>query len=285
MRILITGASGAIGKKIIEKLMEQNQPELLVLSREKSEIFSRGVMARTGDLLDPESLNAACEGIDIVIHAAGLTHSSDQQAYFSVNLKGTENLLRAAKTNGVKKFVFISSRTASENGGAYAESKLQAEKAVSDSGLEAVILSLSEVYGSGKGAIEGLINSVKKSSFIFIPGKGEFELCPVFIDDAVQAIAAAAITDKKLLQKYIIAGPKCFSYLRLVEKLEDIFRKKIKKFFIPLFFIKIVSVMFPVIIVRDQIPRLAVKKPSDISLASRDLNFYPRGIEEVYSAE
>jgi nucleoside-diphosphate-sugar epimerase len=279
MRFLIIGASGAIGKKIIEELMKQNQHELVVFGRKKiGDIYGCRVEEKTGDLLDLESLDAACQKIDIVIHSAGLTHSRDSKKYFAVNLKGTENLLLASKKNNVKKFIFISSRTASENGGAYAHSKLLAEKAVAESGLNAIILSLSEVYGSGKDAIDGLINSVKKSSIMLIPGKGEFELCPVFIDDAVQAIVKASVSDKILLSKYIISGPECFSYSDFVKKLEEIFQKKVIKFFIPLFILKIGSILFPGIIVKDQIPRLAVKKPSDISLATRDLNFDPRGI-------
>jgi nucleoside-diphosphate-sugar epimerase len=282
MRILITGASGAIGKKILGELIKQDQHDVLVLSRKKNEspIGSRA-KELAGDLLDRESLDEACRNIDIVIHLAGLTHSRDAKQYFKVNLKGTENLLFASEKNNVKKFIFISSRSASEKGGAYAQSKLSAEKAVADSGLSHVILSLSEVYGSGKDAIEGLINSVKRSSFVLIPGKGEFELCPVHIDDAVRAIVEAALTDKAFLSKYIIAGPECFSYLDFIKKLEDIFDKKIIKIFIPLFVLKIASSIFPQAIVKDQIPRLVVKKPSDISLARRDLNFCPQRIKDV----
>ena len=65
---------------------------------------------------------------DEVIHFAGVTHASDEQQYWNVNLEGTLRLGEAVRANGCRRFVYISTRCATQGSGAYGESKLAAEQ-------------------------------------------------------------------------------------------------------------------------------------------------------------
>ncbi len=131
MKILITGANGGIGKILIKKLIKAGFNDLTVLSRGKSKFEeTKKFKVKIGDLDNFNSLDKALKNIDIIIHLAGITHTKKTKKYFQINTEGTKNLLQAAEKNFVKKFIFISSRAASEKGGAYAYSKFLAEQMV-----------------------------------------------------------------------------------------------------------------------------------------------------------
>ena len=281
MKILITGASGGIGKILIKKLIKAGFDDLVILSRGKSKFEeTEKLKIRIGNLDNFNSLDKALKNIDIIIHLAGITHTKKTKKYFQINTEGTKNLLQAAEKNFVKKFIFVSSRAASEVGGAYAYSKLLAEQMVKKYKFSWIILKPAEVYGAKNDeAVQKLINKIKKSYFIPVPRKGEFELSPVFVDDVV-AVIINSIQTLKNNTSYILAGANSFSYKNLVNLIARACNKKIKIIYVPIFILKIIAFVFPRLLVSDQIPRLLVKKSDDISLAREYLNFNPRNFKE-----
>ena len=293
MKILITGATGIIGRKLIERLKQTEnrfsekikyQLKILIHQIKNNNFKGKGVEIIIGDLLNLDSLNQATLNVDTVVHLAGLTHSNRQNLYYQINTIGTENLLKVCQQNKVKKFIYISSRAASNNGGAYARSKLLAERKVEQSSLNWVILQLAEVYGAGdKEAIYRLVNLIKKSCLIPIIGDGRYLLSPVFVDDVIFGIIKAIEKDNIFRKRYILAGPEEFSYNEIVSLLLKIFKVNKFKIYLPLFLIKFLALFFYIIkrdiIVRDQIPRLLCKKSADIDSAKKDLNYNPRKFE------
>jgi len=292
MRILITGASGSIGQKLIKDLLKLNKYQLRLLVSDKTKIKYRrddiGIIE--GDLLDSTSLVEAARGVKGVIHLAGLTHSHNPELYYKINTIGTKNLLKASERNNVNKFVFVSSRTASESGGAYARSKFLAEEQVKHFKQHWIILNIAEVYGANeKEAINKLIHLIRKSYFIPIVGNGEYELAPIYIDDAVLAIMRVIEKDNIFKKKYTIAGPRQYSYAEIIEILTSKMGLKRKKVYCPIFFIKLFAYfcrkLKRELIYEDQIPRLLSSKPSDITEARADLNFDPiefkNGVEKI----
>ncbi len=109
---LITGGSGFVGRALLARAeraatFKQRPPLLRLLERrptEPSTLFESCV----GDLVDPHSLRRACEGIDTIIHLAGIAHvgSAASAEARAVNLDGSLSLLRMAIDAGVKRFVF-----------------------------------------------------------------------------------------------------------------------------------------------------------------------------------
>jgi len=281
MKILITGASGGIGKILIKKLTNAGFDDLAVLSRSKYNFQkTEKIKVKIGNLDNFDSLDKALKNIDIIIHLAAVTHTNKTKKYFQINVNGTKNLLQAAKKNSVKKFIFVSSRAASKAGGAYAYSKLLAEQMVKKYKYDWIILKPAEIYGAKNGeTIQKLINKIKKSYFIPAPGNGEFELSPVFVNDVIAAIINSIQTTKNNTS-YILAGANSFSYKNLISLIARACNKKIKIIYIPIFALKIVALISPRLLVKDQITRLLVKKSDDISLAREYLNFNPRNFEE-----
>ena len=283
MKILITGGEGNIGKRLVPKLMELKHTITLLLRQNKLS-SDRLVKIVKGDLLNQESLLKATENIDLVVHLAGITHTNNKELYYNVNTKGTKNLITACQKNKVKKFIYISSRTAGIDGGAYAHSKLLAEGEVKKSSMDWIILRVAEAYGaSEKEAITRLIKTIKKVFFVPIIGNGQYTLAPVYVEDVVSAIIACL--DINISKKiYIIAGPDEITYNELVDKILSYSKLKRIKIHIPILFFKIITFVFFIfkkdILVRDQIPRLMSKKSSDIKDAHKDLHFSPITFEQ-----
>jgi NADH dehydrogenase len=286
MKILITGATGIIGSKIIKKLKLIKNCEIKILIRKKETCnFDKTIGIIRGDLIDLNSLNKATKNIDIVLHLAGITHTNKNKSYYKINTTGTENLLKECEKNNVKKFIFISSRTAGLNGGAYAKSKYYAEKMAERYKQNWIILSLAEVYGAGeKDTIYKLLNFAKKWHFIPIMGNGEYLLSPVFVDDVVDTIINAIQNNNIHRKKYIITGPEELTYNEIINQLSSILNKRIYKIYLPIFIFKILAFIFFIfnkkIITRDQIPRLLCEKPFGINSAAKDLNFTQRSFKD-----
>lgn len=284
MNILVTGASGGFGKRLIPALVEREKVKIRVLEH-RSPVELPHCERVSGELADRDSLTAATLGIDIVVHLAALTHSPNREDYFKVNAEGTKNLIEACICNKISRFVYMSSGAAHPQGGAYSESKLAAERWVKESGLPWTILRPREVYGTGgKVGINQLIHWVQKSPLIPVIGNGQYLLSPVFIDDVVSATVEAVFQADALENTYEFAGPEDIMFATLIDRLSAYFGVHVMKFFIPVFFVQAVTSLLNVAnintLVPDQIPRLLCDKQPSIHSEIPLLNYKPRKLEE-----
>lgn len=108
-RILITGASGFIGKALAEAIAGNTPHDLICLSRSPTEL--KGAIAVLGDFSDPNELRKLDphDGIDTLVHLAAVTGGCPEEDCLRVNVAGTHHLLRYLIDRGCKKFVLASS--------------------------------------------------------------------------------------------------------------------------------------------------------------------------------
>lgn len=108
---VVTGATGHIGYALFMRLIAANE-KVRILIRKDSSIFD-GIDAEKyyGDVTDPESLERAFEGADIVYHLAGMIDvtSGHEEAIWNVNVEGTKNVVKACRKCGIKRLVYASS--------------------------------------------------------------------------------------------------------------------------------------------------------------------------------
>ncbi len=147
MRTLVTGASGFIGRHLVDAFADRGD-EVIALDIE-ARPWRDDVRWETGDIRDRERLTALCEGVDAVVHNASVVHTRRNKESFvwDVNYGGTKAILHAARARGVPRFVYMSSASVVyegrdiENGderlpyssisqAPYADSKIAAEKDV-----------------------------------------------------------------------------------------------------------------------------------------------------------
>ena len=104
--ILVTGATGFIGRYLVSKLLESGQKvRALVRSETRSEILPKSTQIVVGDILDLSSLKNACDGVDGVIHLASTIREVGDCTFQSLNYHGTRNVISAIKETGTKRLV------------------------------------------------------------------------------------------------------------------------------------------------------------------------------------
>lgn len=199
---LITGSSGFVGRALLARLATFNQrpPLLRLLERRPTEpptVFQ----SCAGDLGDPQSLRRACEGIDTVIHLAGIAHvgSAASAEARAINLDGSLSLLRMAIDAGVRRFVFLSSTLSSDQSIQYGRDKHAVEEALlaaaAAGSIEVVILRAVNIYGVGmRGNIAAMIRLISSGVLSRLP-KLTNRLSLVGVDDVVSALLLAATLD------------------------------------------------------------------------------------------
>ena len=212
-RVFITGATGFIGRRLVERLCKDGQ-EVVALVRRKEHNLSEKVKVVCGDILDFGSLEMAGVGCQTLYHLAAEVsfEPSKKEQLLRVNGEGTRNILQAAASWNVKQTVVVSSactiglsnnknnilnedahssdRLACEN--PYLASKLVAEEEAMRVSREqsVVIVNPSTVYGPGDWSLNSgtLVKKVAQTSVLPVPpGGGNV----VDVDDIVDGILAA----------------------------------------------------------------------------------------------
>jgi nucleoside-diphosphate-sugar epimerase len=175
MLIALTGATGFIGQYLLEEMPKRGY-RIRALLRRPASMPVDASSAVIGDLTRPQNMSAALEGVDAVIHSAGLAHAMSgvpENDYRLINTEATVRLARAARRAGAKRFVFLSSIRAQcgptadtvlteavepRPTDAYGRSKLAAERGLADLDLDWVSLRAVLIYGPGvKGNMAQLI--------------------------------------------------------------------------------------------------------------------------------
>ncbi len=174
MRVLLTGASGAVGREVLKQLAGLDDVELTVYDKKSSQavkIFSpyRGkVNISYGDLQDAKKTDLVCREKDVVIHLAAIIPplaDLEPELANNVNVEGTRNLINGLKKYSKDAFVLYSSSVSvygdrldspmirvedplqPSMGDEYAKTKIEAEKLISESGLTWSIFRLSAIMG------------------------------------------------------------------------------------------------------------------------------------------
>lgn len=228
MKALVTGASGFVGTWLTRRLVESGVRVRVLSRRRDSADNPQGVDVVSGDVCDPRSLVAACEGMEIVYHLAGVVgYSSAMRAQMEqVNVGGTRHMIEAVLTTKVPRLVVMSSVTAvgasfdrvplnessPYNVGhlnlGYFETKHAAEKlvmdAVSTRGLNAVVVNPSTIYGPGdaKKGSRGVQVKVAQGRMPFYTHGG---VSVIGIEELVEGVLAAAAKGRTG-ERYILSG-------------------------------------------------------------------------------
>lgn len=233
MRILLTGANGFIGSYVLKYLLERGQQVNILVRNASKKIYRNDFNLKIfyGDINNPEAVNEAITGCDIVIHLAALVRSTanDPSEFYNTNVRGTENLLNTALRNGIQRFIFTSSLAAHDliNGSViseeflikpnnyfskYAESKARAEELVIENskfGLSHIIIYPCRVFGIGpltdaNGATKAIYLYLK-NKLPFLIDQGEQYSSWSFVEDVARGIVMATNSNISN-QNYILGG-------------------------------------------------------------------------------
>ena len=205
MRVLVTGASGFIGRMTCAELRGRDHQVMALVRTPGTE--PAGTRAVEGDVTDPASLARAIDLTqpDAIMHLAAETGASrDAELIERVNVGGTQNLVDAARSAGVERFVLCSTVVTGNAHGetmteestlpidtAYGRSKQRAEDIVRDSGLRHAIIRPAHVYGAGGWFEEEFVRRLQQSGRFAVVGKGDNWWDVVRVEDVASALVLA----------------------------------------------------------------------------------------------
>lgn len=243
MKILLTGATGFIGRKLANRLVEEGH-ELTAFVRESSNRsgLPEGTTFVEGDMLDRRALEGAVQGQEIVIHLASYFdfYPNDVDLLYQINVDGTRGLMEACIGTTVTRFIYCS--TAEVIGPVrfppgtedtellpqfdYSISKMQAEQIIreisKEFGLDHIILRPTGVMGEGDfyTAFEA-IEAVNDGAIPALPGDGEKKFMYTHVDDVVESFVAALTPQAALNNTMIICVDEPMSWNELFEFLGE----------------------------------------------------------------
>jgi uncharacterized protein YbjT (DUF2867 family) len=212
--LLLTGATGAVGSRLLPMLLESGQP-VRCLVREPRRLGERRVSVQItlGDLAelsDPYLMRQALRGVDTVVHLAATIRDQPPRRIEELNGLATVRLLRAAESLGVQRFVFFSAINASTTQRTrFFRAKALAEQAVSSSPLDTMVFAPSIVYDHS----DPWITLLRRFSFLPVmpvSGSGQARYQPIWAQDVARCVVGALGRDAG--SRYELAGPETLSY-------------------------------------------------------------------------
>jgi len=234
MLLALTGATGFIGQHLLLELPKRGY-RVRVLLRRPSSVPTPGTSAVIGDLARPRNMSAALEGVDAVIHSAGIAPAMSgvpEDDYRLLNTEATISLARAARRAGAKRFVFLSSIRAQcgpttdtvltealepKPTDMYGKSKLAAERGLAELDIDWVSLRLPLVYGRGvKGNMAKLMR-VARSPLPLPFGSLRGRRSLLAAENLLAAIEAVLAAPETLRTAFIAADPEALTVGEMIE--------------------------------------------------------------------
>lgn len=238
-RVLITGASGFIGRRLAGALAKEGW-QVRAASRDPSNILAASGVERVAmpDLARPADWPALLGGVTHVVHLAGIAHapgSLPDELYDRINGQAAGELAEAARGK-VERFVFISSvraqaglsadhaiteQDAPQPTDAYGRSKLQAERLVAESGVNFTVLRPAVVYGRGvKGNIASLATLAKTPMPLPFAGLDNRRSL-LALENLVSAISLVLVSERAANETFLAADAEPISVADLITAMRE----------------------------------------------------------------
>lgn len=220
--IFIAGASGFVGGHLVDDLVAKGQRVrcLARSERAKKTLSAKGAEVISGDITNSGNLNGILNPDDFVVHLVGIIEEKGGATFESVHCNGTTNLVAEAKRSGVRHFFYQSALGADKNSwSGYLKTKAEAEEIVMQSGLPYTIFRPSLIIGPWDGFTRKLVDMIKLSPVLPIPGEGKAKFQPIYIKDWLKCIGRVIEKPGAYRATYDIGGTEHLTYRQIVEKL------------------------------------------------------------------
>jgi uncharacterized protein YbjT (DUF2867 family) len=277
--VLVTGASGFIGRRLVERL-EVDGHEVVPFSRRTG-----------GDVTDAAAIERAAQGVDAIAHLVAILDGSDAQ-FEAVNARGPANAVAAAQAAGVRRFLHMSALGVTAEHApltGYWRSKWAGVQAVTGSDLEWTVFEPSFVFARGGGAFAEFERLIRMPLTPVI-GDGRYRHQPVWAGDVAAAFSQALVRPQTIGKRYELGGPQTFEFDDLLDEIaRDTGRRPHPKVHLPASVMSLQAKLLlrhlppPLRVTPDQITMLLAGTECDITPMRAELGIDPASMAEAYT--
>jgi uncharacterized protein YbjT (DUF2867 family) len=217
-RVLLTGATGYVGGRLLRKLEESGlavrcmvrRPEALSgRAAEQTEIVQ-------GDVLEPASLQESLAGVTVAYY---LVHSmAASEPFAGADRRGAENFAAAARESGVGRIVYLGGLGADQDLSTHLESRHEVGRILRESGVPTIEFRASVVIGSGSVSFEIVRGLVDRSPLLLMPRWVVSRTQPIGIEDVLAYLLAALTVELEESRLFEIGGPDRVAYADLMRE-------------------------------------------------------------------
>ena len=266
MTVLVTGGTGFVGPHVVHALRarETTVRALVRNPARATRLAAWGVELAVGDVTDPASLRAACEGVDAVVHLVAIIRGRPAD-FERVMAQGTRNVVAAAQEAGARRFVLASALGLDErtkDAVPYYKAKWEMERAVQESGLEHVVFRPSFVFGRDGGVLPTFIRLARYAPVTPIIGPGTQRLQPIWIEDLAEYYALAVTEQPAPNRIFELGGPDAVSWNEFWQRLKRVLGKRRPSVHVPFGAMRLQATVTERLpgapVTRDQLTMLAI---------------------------
>ena len=229
--ILVTGATGFIGRALVRQLFDSGYPvRTLLRPSPHTPRLPKGVPVEVAvvGLGDVRGLRAALRDVDVIIHLAGAEHQGRNANLLATDIHGTQNLAQAAKGAGVKRFIYLS-HIGADRASAFPVQKAKgiAEEHIRKSGVPYTIVRSSIIFGPEDHFTTNLASLLRRAPGIFpIPGDGQTRIQPLWVDDLVTCLVWAMESSETINNLYEVGGSEYFTIRQTLESIMQVIGRR-----------------------------------------------------------
>ncbi len=220
MRILVTGATGYIGGRLVPRLADDGH-EVRCLTRKPEKLagvpWADQVEVVAGDALDPATLSETLRGVDVVYY---LVHSIGTGGHFEdTDRRAATNVAEAARAAGVRRIVYLGGLVPEDEAmSAHLSSRAEVGQIFLDSGVPAVVLQAGVIIGSGSASFEMLRYLTERLPVMVTPTWVESRVQPIAVRDVLTYLIAALDLAEGTNRRFDVAGPDILTYRVMMQR-------------------------------------------------------------------
>ncbi|MFQ5646112.1 MAG: complex I NDUFA9 subunit family protein [bacterium] len=234
MKILVTGASGMLGQRVVPALLAEGfEVRCFVRPQSVGKLRFDFMTELCLDRVD-NSLEKSLSGCRAVVNLVGIIRESFPTTFRKVHVEYVQRLLKAARKQGVKRIIQVSAVGASAHSiHPYLRTKYEGERLLRESGLDYTVFRPTFMYDRGGLAIETFIRQVRRLPVVPVIGDGSYRQQPLFAGDLAAGIARSLAGKSFIKKTYQAGGPEQLTYNQLLDRIGSVFSKKVRKLKVP----------------------------------------------------
>jgi len=210
-RILVTGATGFIGRRLVPVLLDEGH-EVRAMTR-RPESYDGPGEAVAGDVNDRDSLTGPLEGVDVAYY---LIHSLDDADFERKDAEAARAFVSVAQAQGVQQIVYLGGLGGGGALSAHLRSRREVESLLAGSGVPLTVLRAAIVVGAGGISWEITRQLVKNLPAMVVPRWAATKTQPIAVDDVIRYLVGVCGKEAALSQVFEIGGPDQLSYVDML---------------------------------------------------------------------